>query len=285
MLKIRFKNNKYNAVWLVEPGITIGSSRRNDLVVNDPEVADEHLEVLVDHEHLTLKNLVVSKPVRVNNEPVHGFCELKPLDVILLGATELQVIDPKREAVDTPTEPLRTASRLRANVATGWALKALHPALGNRVYPLKENTLLGRSSECDITLAAAHLSRRHATMKIVEGMLYVKDLGSANGTYLNGKAVREARVRRGDEIRFDTLAFGVIGPPDELSKTTVRKPVAPLPVADRESAAARLAEPHQIITNAPGTPVDTSRRHRGRYSMAILILLTLIIVLSLYFRS
>ena len=55
MLKIRFKNNKYNAVWLVEPKVTIGRLITNDLVVDDAEVADSHIEVLVEHEQLTLK--------------------------------------------------------------------------------------------------------------------------------------------------------------------------------------------------------------------------------------
>ena len=55
-----------------------------------------------------------------------------------------------------------------------------------------------------------------------EGLLYVKDLGSSNGTYVNGQRIQEARVKRGDDLRFDTLSFGVIGPSDDLDKTTVR---------------------------------------------------------------
>ncbi|MBE8717448.1 FHA domain-containing protein [Cellvibrio polysaccharolyticus] len=281
MLKIRFKNNKYNAVWLVEPRVTIGSSRRNDLVINDTNVADEHLEVLVNHEQLTLKNLAVSRPVHVNNEPVHSFCELKPHDIILIGSTELQVVDPKREVLDTPVEPMRVA-RNRPLAATGWSLKSLHPALNNRVYSLKESNLLGRSSECDITLAAAHLSRRHARLDVVDGVLYVKDLGSANGTFINGKPVREARVRRGDELKFDTVAFGVIGPPDEFAKTSVRRAAFPA-----DSAADNATKNHPILTNAPENQQTNPliKKHKGPYSMAILIVLAAVIVLSLYLRT
>jgi len=225
MLKIRFKNNKYNAVWLVEPRVSIGRLLTNDLVVDDAEVADTHIEVLVEHEQLTLKNLVPEKPVKVNDEEVSSICTLRPDDVITLGAVELQVIDPKREPKEAIVESnnvthLRPVSPPKV---TGWALKANHSALANRVFPVKEITTVGRATECDISLAAAHLSRRHAQLQVLDGLLYVKDLGSANGTFINGKQVTEARVKRGDELRFDTLSFGVIGPAtDDLAKTTVR---------------------------------------------------------------
>src|SRR5690606_5126676 len=193
----------------------------NDLIVDDPDVADTHLEVLVDHENLTLKNLVPEHPVKLNNEFVTSLCTLKPEDIITIGTVELQVIDPKREPRSV-VEESNNNTQLRPAKTTGWALKANHTALANRVFPLGENNSIGRSSDCDISLSAAHLSRRHAQLQVVDGLLFVKDLGSANGTFLNGKQVVEARVKRGDELRFDTLSFGVIGPADDLAKTTVR---------------------------------------------------------------
>src|SRR5690606_13976086 len=152
MLKIRFKDNKYNAVWLVEPKITIGRSATNALVIDDPLASDVHLEVLVDNEHLTLRNLVPTQPVTVNGQPVNGACELKPDDQITLGSVELVVIDPKKEAKVAAEESAST-TQLRAPKATGWSLKANHSALANRVFPLKEINVIGRASECDISLA------------------------------------------------------------------------------------------------------------------------------------
>ena len=222
MLKIRYKNNKYNSVWLVEPKISVGHSATNDLVVDDPYVADKHFEVHVSHETLTLKNLQPLKPIRVNTVDVIGACTLKVDDEITLGAVELIVIDPKRESKVAAGEASNATQMRPVQASSGWALKANHAALANRVFPLKDSTTIGRSADCDISLAAAHLSRRHAQLSIVDGALYVKDLDSANGTFLNGKQVMEARVKRGDELRFDALSFGVMGPADELAKTTVR---------------------------------------------------------------
>lgn len=292
MLKIRFKNNKYNAVWLVEPKVTIGRLPSNDLIVDDPEVADTHVEILVDHENLTLKNLVPAHPIKLNNELVASLCTLKPDDIIVIGAVELQVIDPKREPRQVIEENIHN-SQLRSPKTTGWALKVNHAALANRVFPLGESSTLGRSSDCDISLSAAHLSRRHALLQVIDGLLYVKDLGSANGTFLNGKQITEARVKRGDELRFDTLAFGVIGPTDDLTKTTVRAPSAksatsaPSPKLPPRATATRPASMTQSFAPKPLPQTAKSEvpAHYGRHSMAILVVLVMIVVGALYLKG
>lgn len=317
MLKIRFKNNKYNAVWLVEPKVTIGRLTTNDLVIDDPMVAETHMEVLVEHEQLTLKNLVPTKPVKINGSEVTGMCTLKPNDVITLGAIELQVIDPKREPKEAVVEAANpTQLRAPSLKTTGWALKANHTALANRVFPVKELSVVGRATECDISLAAAHLSRRHAQLQVQDGLLYVKDLGSANGTFLNGKQVTEARVKRGDELRFDTLSFGVIGPADDLAQTTVR--ATPKAVSDMAAASAALAVPTPPIQPSNSPPLSSLTRPRaapsqtsnhvnspnstarpvharpsqpregdapqyGKYGMTILIIIAIAVVAALYF--
>ena len=287
MLKIRYKNNKYNSVWLVEPKISVGRSATNDLVLDDPYVADKHFEVHVTHETLTLKNLHPLKPIRVNTVDVIGACTLKVDDEITLGAIELVVIDPKRESKATVAE-VSNATQLRGTApATGWALKANHTALANRVFPLKDVTVIGRSSDCDISLAAAHLSRRHAQLQIIDGALYVKDLGSANGTFLNGKQVMEARVKRGDELRFDALSFGVMGPADEMSKTTVRPvPTASVasvkPVTNKASNVdSKLATQHSF-TKKPTPKGNTSMT--GLHGLIFLGIVAAVVIAALYFK-
>ena len=284
MLKIRYKNNKYNSVWLVEPKISVGRSATNDLVVDDGYAADKHFEVHVAHETLTLKNLHADKPVRVNTVDVIGACTLKVDDEITLGGIELVVIDPKKESKAASADAANaTQVRGVANTTTGWALKANHTALANRVFPLKDVTVIGRAPECDISLAAAHLSRRHAQLSVVDGMLYVKDLGSANGTFLNGKQVMEARVKRGDEIRFDALSFGVMGPADELAKTTVRpaQPTAQVKsVAKSQAAGAsqdKYAVQHSFSRNS--APSEKSGNKLGFVVVGVLLLVIVGILL------
>jgi len=288
MLKLRFKDNKYNAVWLVEPKITIGRSATNAMVVDDPYVIDVHFEILVDNETLTLKNLAPTKPVKVNDVEVTGACSLRPDDMITLGAVELIVIDPKREP-KVLVEEAASNTQLRAPKTTGWSLKANHTALANRVFPLKEVTIIGRASECDISLAAAHLSRRHAQIQIIEGGLLVKDLGSANGTFINGQRVNEGRAKKGDEIRFDTLSFGVMGPgTEEISKTTVRSaplisPDTPVKPAARPSVKPSVQSSSSHKSSQPVTQ-DKSGSNKGLYSLLIVGALAAIVILVLLSR-
>jgi pSer/pThr/pTyr-binding forkhead associated (FHA) protein len=60
--------------------------------------------------------------------------------------------------------------------------------------------LVGRDAACDLVLADPRASRRHAEV-VREGAAWrVRDLGSSNGTFLNGAAVTEAELGLGDVL-------------------------------------------------------------------------------------
>lgn len=74
-----------------------------------------------------------------------------------------------------------------------------------RVEP-GEEVILGRSAECALQLPAAGASRRHASVGWSNGAVVLRDLGSTNGTYLNGQRVsQETALRSGDRIRIGGL--------------------------------------------------------------------------------
>jgi hypothetical protein len=76
---------------------------------------------------------------------------------------------------------------------------------GDREWPLGDRGrwVLGRSTGCDVVLAADDsVSRRHAEVAVRGGECLVRDLGSCNGTLLNGRPVQRARLRRGDVLVF-----------------------------------------------------------------------------------
>ena len=69
---------------------------------------------------------------------------------------------------------------------------------------------VGRSKDCDVTIEDASLSRRHAELRREDDAVWIVDLGSTNGTEVNGKRVDRARLASGDrillgqtELRFD----------------------------------------------------------------------------------
>lgn len=64
---------------------------------------------------------------------------------------------------------------------------------------------VGRTGRADVTLGDVEVSRRHARFETHNGVVYVEDLKSSNGTFLNGRRVTEAiEVREGDEIDVGT---------------------------------------------------------------------------------
>ena len=67
---------------------------------------------------------------------------------------------------------------------------------------VEETYTIGRSPENSIRLDDGSVSSRHAEIVLVAENCYLKDLGSTNGTVVNGQSVKEAQLRAGDKIRF-----------------------------------------------------------------------------------
>lgn len=95
-----------------------------------------------------------------------------------------------------------------------WQLIANASWLQGQQFTLLAHTVLGRDSGCDITIPGTHLSRRHAEIAISGNKLLVRDLGSSNGTFINGKKVEQGELYPGDQVQFDVLTFTVEGPKD-----------------------------------------------------------------------
>ncbi len=61
--------------------------------------------------------------------------------------------------------------------------------------------IFGRSEDCDFVYSAPKASRRHFAIELHDGHYYIQDLGSTNGTYVNGKRIdRKERIFSGDVI-------------------------------------------------------------------------------------
>jgi len=76
-----------------------------------------------------------------------------------------------------------------------------------------EPRILGRSSQAHIGLLDPEVSRRHAQIELFKGVVYLEDLDSSNGTFLNGKPVADEgiEVRPGDQIDVGNTRITVMG--------------------------------------------------------------------------
>jgi hypothetical protein len=106
---------------------------------------------------------------------------------------------------DLPAPPASRLSRLRELLRP--------PSLRRRALlpPLETLTagrlLLGRSSACQLVFADDTVSRRHAELRVADGRWILRDLGSSNGTWVNGRRVMEAEVAAGDEVCLGHCRF------------------------------------------------------------------------------
>lgn len=68
--------------------------------------------------------------------------------------------------------------------------------------------LVGRDRDCAVRLDSSTLSRRHARLVVTNGVATVEDLGSKNGTYVNGQLVQHpVALSENDQIRFGAVAM------------------------------------------------------------------------------
>ncbi len=91
-----------------------------------------------------------------------------------------------------------------------WIISAETGPLNGLSYPVVDAIVLGRALECDLAIVTPHVSRQHARLEVDDGRLFIEDLGSSNGTVVNGKrAVSRQQLRHDDEIRLHDIIFRV----------------------------------------------------------------------------
>jgi hypothetical protein len=91
------------------------------------------------------------------------------------------------------------AAEVRESEDGGYLAELILPD-GRRVSVGTEPLVIGRLPECDVVLADSNVSRRHAELRRKGDGVFVTDLGSTNGTRVNGTPVREQLLTSGDEV-------------------------------------------------------------------------------------
>ncbi len=118
---------------------------------------------------------------------------------------------PSPTPIPVPTDPIPQPSPAPASAspASGWTLIALDgPLLGQR-FPLHSPVELGREGTAIPIPHDPQASRRHARLTPNPSGVAIEDLGSTNGTFVNGAKVQAASLRAGDEIRIGGSRFRI----------------------------------------------------------------------------
>ena len=160
-------------------------------------------------------------------------------------------------------------------------LKIMMPETGEVTHELVDEVItLGRVADNMVQVEDASVSSRHVQLNLVEGGNYhLQDLGSTNGTRVNGAPVSEAQLRNGDRVRFGSIEAAYYS--DNASA------VEPLPAA-AEPAAQPAAESRRPTNFANSSPFQKKNREvdpAGKYIMicaAVAIALFIIALISIF---
>ena len=103
------------------------------------------------------------------------------------------------------------AVRAAVGGKNGTKLKVVEPAeTRGTVYDLTDELTMGRATGCHITLDDTYVSQLHARVFRRDGQIYIEDLGSTNGTYVNRtKVTAPLVVRRGDRLQVGKTVMEV----------------------------------------------------------------------------
>ena len=120
----------------------------------------------------------------------------------------------------------RPASAGMDDPSPAYVLRGVSGLVFGRTFAIDQPVTVGRLPVCDIAIQEPTLSRCHVRLTpTAEGML-VQDLGSTNGTYVNGRRVSQWIARAGDALRLDCHRFHLERPmPRAASAASVRASV------------------------------------------------------------
>src|SRR5438309_9050114 len=83
---------------------------------------------------------------------------------------------------------------------------------------VRDLTLVGRREDCDVRLHHKSISKMHCVIVKTDGLLFLRDLGSTNGTRVNGQRVRRAALLPNDQLAIAGHKFRVLLGPAEAAE-------------------------------------------------------------------
>ena len=100
---------------------------------------------------------------------------------------------------------------------SGFALRFISGKYQGGEFPLRQGreVIIGRSSDLDMVLVEDMVSRKHAKIGAENGQIVIQDLGSTNGTFVNGEKIRRTVLKEGDRILIGTSIIKVITQDDK----------------------------------------------------------------------
>lgn len=134
----------------------------------------------------------------------------------------------------------------------------------------KDRTTLGRRPYNDIVIDNLAVSGEHAVLQLTGNEVYLEDLNSTNGTYVNGKAVKKQLLQNNDTVEIGKYKIKFINeaPGATFEKTMIMKPGMVAPVANKPAPVAGAA----AATAAPAASASAAAADLAGINASIKVL-------------
>ena len=218
-MKLLFPAGEHEPVELKDGETLVGSAPDCQIMLAAPGIAARHCALLVRGEQASVRALDAASVVVLNGRQISADAAFKAGDLLLFGKVGCRVVASEKAAPAPPRRaPMPTAdddngrTRVRAALPKFVMRGVSGPTFG-KTFGVVGTLTLGRSAECDVSIATDEISRHHAKLQVVPDGVMVEDLGSANGTFVNNQRVHGGSLMKpGDELRLDTVRFMLMSP-------------------------------------------------------------------------
>ncbi len=217
---IRLGSLPFLAFRLTQELTRIGRARDNDIVLSLPEIAAAHAEI-VSSKGKTFLRACAGEFLFVNGKKVSE-AELCLGVSVVLGSYHINWIPESEhepavcgDTFLTPNIPTMPLSLPTSSLGPVDRVMVMSGAAPQGTHALREQlATVGRSPDCDLVLSDESVSWRHLSLEPITEGVRVRDLGSSNGTLLNGNRVESAVATVGDRLRIGKTTLLLVGQVD-----------------------------------------------------------------------
>jgi len=184
--------------------LTIGRGSESQLILDDPEISRLHAKLEMRTEGVWIQDLGSNNGTYIDEQRVTSRL-WQPGQVLRLGSVKFE-LDGKPAEKRLAVQADRTHPG-RAYLLT-WESKKTQTKRSKSTDPASRTTILtiGRNAKCDIVLDDRAVSKSHARVELRGDGIEVRDLDSANGTFIEGTRITASQWRPGETLKIGSFA-------------------------------------------------------------------------------
>ena len=140
-----------------------------------------------------------------------------------------------------PSAKAPTATPLRPGAQRAFVLRFISGKYQGGEFPIvaDKQIIVGRSSDLDMVLVEDMVSRKHARIAMQGDQIWIEDLGSTNGTFVNGEKIKRARLKEGDRVLIGTSILKLIAGDGSGDSTDAKVQLENVAAARKQQSQAR----------------------------------------------